>query len=183
MHVRSATAADIPALVSLVNSAYRGDRSRAGWTTEADLLDGQRVDADGLAAALATPDIVVLVAEQGDRDLVGCVQLQRQGSDCYLGLLTIEPAAQGAGLGSRVLRAAEQWAQAHWSTASVHMTVIAQRGELIAWYERRGYRRTGEQRPFPYDDARFGLPRRDDLVFDVLRKALVNPPTRLPGPT
>ncbi len=99
--MRSATAADVPALVALVNAAYRGDSSRIGWTTEADLLDGQRVDADGLAAALATPGIAVLIAEKEPAVLLGCVQLHRWGSDCYLGLLTIEPAAQGAGLGSR----------------------------------------------------------------------------------
>jgi ribosomal protein S18 acetylase RimI-like enzyme len=175
LRVRPATSADVPALVALVNSAYRGETSRAGWTTEADLLDGQRVDADGLAADVATPDVAVLIAEENDEPapaLIGCVKLHRQGSDCYLGMLTIRPTAQGAGLGSRLLEAAERWAVTHWSAHSVHLTVIAQRSELIAWYERRGYRRTDEQRPFPYGDARFGLPRRDDLVFDVLRKVV-----------
>jgi len=172
---RPATPADVPALVALVNSAYRGEASRAGWTTEADLLDGQRVDADGLTADVATPGVVVLLAEQHDEPtpaLIGCVKLHRQGSHCVLGMLTIRPTAQGAGLGSRLLEAAERWAVTHWSAPSVHLTVIAQRSELIAWYERRGYERTGEQRPFPYGDARFGLPRRDDLVFDVLRKVV-----------
>jgi ribosomal protein S18 acetylase RimI-like enzyme len=161
--------------VALVNSAYRGETSRAGWTTEADLLDGQRVDADGLTADVASPDVVVLIAEQNDEPapaLIGCVKLHHQGSDCYLGMLTIRPTAQGAGLGSRLLEAAERWAVTHWSAPAVYLTVIAQRAELIAWYERRGFRRTGEQRPFPYGDARFGLPRRDDLVFDVLRKVV-----------
>lgn len=171
MRLREATADDVAALERLVNSAFRGESSRAGWTTEADLLDGQRVDADGLAQTIATPDHVILAAERGD-ELVGCVHLQRRGEDCYLGMLTILPTAQGEGLGSRLLDAAERWAADHWSSETVTMTVIAQRTELIAWYERRGYRRTGEQRPFPYGNPRFGLPRRDDLVFDVLRMPL-----------
>lgn len=175
MITRPATPADVPALVALVNSAYRGETSRAGWTTEAALLDGQRVDADGVTADVAASDVVILLAEQRAEPtpaLIGCVKLHRQGSECYLGMLTVRPAAQGAGFGSRLLQAAERWAVTRWSAQSVHLTVIAQRAELIAWYERRGYQRTGEQRPFPYGDARFGLPRRDDLVFDVLRKVV-----------
>ena len=171
MDIRTATLADIPAIAALVNAAYRGESSRAGWTTEADLLDGQRVDIEGLAATIATPDNVILVFGE-PQEPVGCVHLQRQGNDCYLGMLTIRPTAQGAGLGSWLLEAAERWAAVHWSSRSMHMTVIEQRAALIAWYERRGYHRTGEQRPFPYGDPRFGLPRRDDLAFDVLRKPL-----------
>ncbi len=175
VRIRPATALDVPAHVSLVNAAFRGESSRAGWTTEADLLDGQRVDADGLVLDVAAPDTIVLLAEQDDEAalaLMGCVKLQRQRSECYLGMLTIRPTAQGAGLGSQLLDAAERWAMTQWSAQSMRMTVITQRTELIAWYERRGYRRTNEQRPFPYGDVRFGLPRRDDLVFDVLRKRL-----------
>src|SRR5262245_2693127 len=168
---RIATAADAAALVSLVNSAYRGDSSKAGWTTEADLLGGQRTDVERIVETIARPDNVILVCEQ-DRRLVGCVHLERTGDDCYLGMLTILPTRQSAGLGRELLEAAERWSIDHWSSRSVHMTVIAQRTELIAWYERRGYRRTGERKPFPYGDERFGLPRRDDLVFDVLRKSL-----------
>src|SRR5262245_8251333 len=168
---RIATAADAPALVALVNSAYRGDSSKAGWTTEADLLGGQRTDVDRIVETIARSDNVILVCEE-DRALVACVQLERTGHDCYLGMLTVLPTKQSAGLGRQLLEAAERWAVAHWSPRAMHMTVIAQRTELIAWYERRGYRRTGEQKPFPYGDERFGLPRRDDLVFDVLRKSL-----------
>ncbi len=168
---RLATTGDLATLVALVNAAYRGESSRAGRTTEAEFLDGQRVDAAGLGALLEAPDSVVLVAEEAGA-LVGCVHLERRGSDCYLGMLTIQPAAQAVGRGSRLLSAAERWAVTHWSASSAYLTVIAQRFELIAWYGRRGYLPTGERRPFPYGDARFGLPRRDDLVFDVLRKPL-----------
>jgi len=168
---RTATAADARALVALVNSAYRGESSRAGWTTEADLLDGQRVDVARLTETVATPDNVILLHEQ-DRQPVACVHLERTDDACYLGMLTIRPTLQGAGLGRQLLEAAERWAVDRWGSRSMHMTVIAQRLELIAWYERRGYRRTGETRPFPYGDERFGLPRRGDLRFDVLRKEL-----------
>lgn len=169
--MRAATASDAPALVDLVNSAYRGDSSRAGWTTEADLLGGQRVDVEGLAETIATPGNIVLLHER-EWVPIGCVHLERTGEDCYLGMLTIRPTMQGTGLGRQVLEAAERWAVEHWSSRSVHLTVIVQRTELVAWYERRGYVRTGERKPFPYGDERFGLPRREDLAFEVLRKRL-----------
>jgi len=168
---RQATTADAPALVALVNSAYRGDSSRAGWTTEADLLGGQRVDVEGLTETIARPGSVILLHERDQVPVAG-VHLERTGEDCYLGMLTIRPTMQGAGLGRQMLEAAERWAMEHWSSRTMHMTVIVQRTELIAWYERRGYRRTGERKPFPYGDERFGLPKRDDLVFEVLRKSL-----------
>jgi ribosomal protein S18 acetylase RimI-like enzyme len=168
---RPATAADAPALVALVNSAYRGDSSRAGWTTEADLLDGQRIDVGTVIETIATRGNVILLHEQ-DHILVACVLIERTGEDCYVGMLTVRPTAQGTGLGHRLLEAAERWAIEQWSSRSMHMTVIKQRLELIAWYERRGYSRTGERKPFPYGDPRFGVPRRDDLEFDVLCKPL-----------
>jgi GNAT superfamily N-acetyltransferase len=168
---RPATTADVPALVGLVNSAYRGESSKAGWTTEAELLDGQRVDGEGLTDAIARPGSIILLHER-DHLPVACVHLERTGEDCYLGMLTIRPTEQGAGLGRQMLEAAERWALEHWSSRTMHMTVIVQRTELIAWYERRGYGRTGERRPFPYGDERFGLPRRNDLAFEVLRKRL-----------
>ena len=168
---RPAATAEAPVLAALINSAYRGDSSRAGWTTEADLLGGQRVDIEGLTEMMARPGNVILLYER-DYGPVACVHLERTGEDCYLGLLTIQPTMQGAGLGRQMLETAERWAMEHWSSRTMHMTVIVQRTELIAWYERRGYRRTGERKPFPYGDERFGLPRRDDLAFEVLRKSL-----------
>lgn len=173
--VRIATDADAPALVELVNSAYRGDSSRAGWTTEADLLGGQRVDLAGVRTLMARGAIdggaIVLVHEDAE-GLAGCVELEPASSGCYLGMLTIRPRSQARGLGRRLLAAAEQFAREHFGTREMHLTVIAQRLELIAWYERRGYRRTGQRRPFPYGDPRFGLPRRPDLEFEVLSRPL-----------
>jgi GNAT superfamily N-acetyltransferase len=169
--MRTATAGDTERVVDLINSAYRGESSKAGWTTEADLIGGQRVDPDGIREKIAHPGSVILVQEQ-DQLLVGCLHLEQTGADCYLGLLTVRPTMQAMGLGRHLLEGAERWAVEHWSSRSMHMTVIAQRPELIAWYERRGYRRTGARKPFPYGDERFGLPRRQDLVFEVLQKEL-----------
>jgi GNAT superfamily N-acetyltransferase len=167
---RIATAADVEAVVALVESAYRGDASRAGWTTEADLLDGQRTDADAVAAIVAGPGAVLLAEENGG--LAGCCQLEPSGDACYFGLFAVDPTRQGGGIGGRILDVAEQTARDRFGARTMEMTVIAQRDELIAWYERRGYTRTGETRPFPYGDERFGIPLRDDLHFVVLAKGL-----------
>lgn len=175
MFTRVATLTDAPALEALVNSAYRGDSSKAGWTTEAELLGGQRVDVEGLRDTIAADGHVILLSED-DGEPVACVHLERTGAnndECYLGLLTVKPTRQARGLGRQMLAAAERFAVERWAAQSMHMTVIRQRPELISWYERRGYRRTGASQPFPYGDERFGLPRRPDLVFEVLRKRLL----------
>lgn len=162
--------AHIPELNRLVNSAYRGESSKKGWTTEADLLDGQRTDEDSLRSLLKTDDSVILVAEHNDTGRVhACVHLQKQGKDCYLGMLTVDPELQGRGLGKALLEEAEAFAE-FWDCERIHMTVIASREELIAWYERHGYQRTSQTKPFPYGDERFGQPRREDLYFIVLEK-------------
>ncbi|MFC5889442.1 GNAT family N-acetyltransferase [Kitasatospora sp. CM 4170] len=168
---RPATVADVPALVELVESAYRGDASRTGWTTEADLLDGQRTDAEGVTAAVTNPDGVVLVAEP-DGELIACCQLERRGRHAYFGMFSVSPAHQGGGLGRAVLAEAERFAEEEWGAVELEMTVIEQRDDLIAWYERRGFHRTGVYSPFPYGDERFGIPRRPDLRFEKLVKVL-----------
>lgn len=170
---RVATSEDAVALATLVNSAYRGESSRAGWTTETDLVGGNRVDADHLRSTITSPDDAVLMHES-DGELLACVHLQRSGKACYLGMLTTKPTAQGSGLGRKMLDAAERFARDTWGATVMHMTVITVRTELLAWYERRGYAVTGERKPFPYNDERFGLPKRDDLEFYVLRKSLTS---------
>lgn len=169
---RAATSADIPALIALVTAAYRGDASRVGWTTEADILDGARIDAEGLQADLDRPRSTILLAERGDR-LLACAHVADGGEHGYFGMFAVDPAEQGSGLGKQVLAAAEAHGMREWNLTSMLMTVIDVREELIAFYERRGYRRTGIKKPFPYGDERFGIPRRDDLQFEVLEKQLV----------
>ena len=168
---RPATDDDIPALVALVTSAYRGEASRAGWTTEADLLDGARIDPEVLRSDLARPRSQVLVAEDAD-GLSACAHVADDGDAGYFGMFAVPPRLQGQGLGARLLAECERVAGAQWGLPAMRMTVIDVRDELIAWYERRGYRRTGILKPFPYGDERFGIPLRDDLRFEVLEKPL-----------
>jgi ribosomal protein S18 acetylase RimI-like enzyme len=171
--IERAAERDADEIVLLVNSAYRGESSRAGWTTEADLLGGQRTDAPSIREILATDERRLLLHRAEEGALLACVLLERKAcGSCYLGMLTVRPDVQAAGLGRRLLAAAEKYAAAELGAHSVELTVIGVRAELIAWYERRGYVRTGERRPFPYGDERFGLPRRPDLEFEVLTKPL-----------
>ncbi len=164
-----ATLFDAEAISRLVNSAYRGDSSRLGWTTEADLLDGTRTDAAAISSAIDDPGTTMLKHVEGV-EITGCVELVRHGDSMYLGMLTVKPGIQGRGLGKSILMAAEAYARAAGCT-SVHMTVISLREELIAWYIRRGYRLTAQKKPFDFDDPRFGLPKRP-LEFVVLEKVL-----------
>jgi ribosomal protein S18 acetylase RimI-like enzyme len=168
---RAAGAADIDAIVALVESAYRGEGSKQGWTTEADLLDGQRTDAAGVSELIGKPDRMVLLAEAAG-ELLACAQVERQGVSGYFGMFSVRPNLQGAGIGRAMLAEAERVACEDWHCTEMRMTVISVRDELIAWYERRGYRRTGEYSPFPYGNERFGVPKRDDLRFELLVKSL-----------
>jgi GNAT superfamily N-acetyltransferase len=178
--LRFAQASDAPDIVALVESAYRGEASRAGWTTEAHLLDGQRTDAGAVLEIVRGENGVLLMAED-EGGLVGCCRIeQRAGDVAYFGMFSIRPGQQGRGLGRAVLAHAEQVARERWGSRTMIMTVLRQRGELIAWYERRGYRRTGVTLPFPYGNARFGIPKVDDLAFVELAKDLT-PGQALPG--
>ncbi|GGW64882.1 GNAT family N-acetyltransferase [Streptomyces caelestis] len=168
---RDATDADVDELVVLIESAYRGDASRAGWTTEADILQGQRTDPEGVLAVVKSPDGRLLTVEREGR-IVACCQLEHRGEHAYFGMFAVSPRLQGAGLGKVIIAEAERQARETWGVTEMHMTVISVRDDLIAWYERRGYRRTGRTTPFPYGDERFGIPQRDDLEFELLIKEL-----------
>ncbi|MFC3550176.1 GNAT family N-acetyltransferase [Lysobacter cavernae] len=173
---RNATHADIDALVALVESAYRGDVSKQGWTTEADLLGGRRTGADDIQACIDRPHSVILLAERsgadGHGELLACAHIAIEDGAGYFGMFSVRPTQQGGGIGKIVLARAECIAHEDWGLAAMRMTVIDVREELIAFYERRGYHRTGIKKPFPYGDERFGQPKRDDLQFEVLEKAL-----------
>jgi len=167
---RLATPVDVPAVVALVNSAYRGDSSRRGWTTEADLLDGTRTDSGEVAGFIADPNSLLLLCEQ-QAQLLGSVHLQRCGDDAYLGMFTVRPGRQGQGIGKAFLAAAEAAARQQFGASRLCMEVITLRDELIAFYERRGYRRTGQYSPFP-TDIRYGIPKVDTLRLERLEKPL-----------
>lgn len=173
MNIRFGGKDDLPALLALVQSAYRGDSARKGWTHEADLLEGQRTDLAALAQIVADPRQRILIATDETGALVGCVNITAlDGGKAYLGMLSVDPDRQAGGLGRMLLEAAEAAAVSEFGAQAMEMTVIRQRAELIAWYERRGYALTGEERPFPLDDERFGLPQRRDLAFVVLEKPI-----------
>ena len=171
LEFRCATFADVTDVVVLVESAYRGDASRAGWTTEADLLDGQRTDTEELAGILKDTDARLLLATRGS-EIVGCVLLRREATGAYIGMLAVRPLLQALGVGKRLLAEAENRARIEFGAKRSRMTVIEQRQDLIAWYVRRGYFVTTRTEPFPYGNPRFGLPRRTDLRFVVLEKPL-----------
>lgn len=167
---RDATDADVDALVELIESAYRGVQPhgmdhRGGHPARA--ADRPRGCARGRRGA-GQP---LLTVEREGRT-VACCQLEHRGEHAYFGMFAVSPALQGAGLGRTVLAEAERQAREGWGVTEMHMTVITAREDLIAWYERRGYRRTGRTTPFPYGDERFGIPQRDDLEFELLVKEL-----------
>jgi GNAT superfamily N-acetyltransferase len=168
---RKAASADIPDLLALIQSAYRGESSRAGWTTEADLLDGQRIDAEMLSAQIADPANTVLLLGDSTGALACAMVTDRSVGVAYFGMFAVRPTAQGSGIGSWLLSEAEDLAR-QLGADRMQMTVLSLRPELLAWYARRGYLPTGRTIPFPHGDERFGLPRRPDLEFTELEAKL-----------
>ncbi len=167
MSIMIATVADVAALEKLVNSAYRGESSKKGWTTEADLLAGIRINQDSLEELLNNPRSIIFLYKQLDK-IVGCVNLLEEEQKLYLGMLTVSPERQNHGIGKKLLEHAEYYAK-NTGISTIEMTVISQRNELIDWYERHGYQKSGEKRPFPMNDPRFGEPK-TLLEFEVLYK-------------
>jgi ribosomal protein S18 acetylase RimI-like enzyme len=166
--VSKATLADIPELNVLVNSAYRGESSKKGWTTEADLLGGIRTDDESLANLLSKERSAMLLYKNDEGKIVGCVNLQQHEDKVYLGMLTVNPELQGGGVGKILLKASDDYTK-EIGCKKIYMTVISIRQELIDWYKRHGYKETGERKPFPKDDPKFGLPK-VPLEFIVLEK-------------
>lgn len=190
---RNATLTDVSAVVELVESAYRGEASRAGWTTEADLLDGQRTDELEIRKIISGAHSLIRLAQQHNAieqdhqptevptngpkhaanqtsSIVGCVRIENAGDAGYIGMVSVRPTLQAAGLGRQLLQEAERVIRDELGLSRARMTVIAQRDTLISWYQRRGYSLTGKREKFPYGEPRAGTPRRDDLYFEVLEK-------------
>jgi ribosomal protein S18 acetylase RimI-like enzyme len=177
MAISIATSEDIPALVQLINSAYRGEASKQGWTTEANLLKGElRTDEATLNSLLEIQNAALLKHSEEDGTIAGCVYLHKQERGLYLGMLTVSPVLQGAGIGKKLLAAAEEYAEKN-NCPHIFMNVISLRAELIAWYERHGYYQTDERKPFP-NDQRFGIPTQP-LEFVILEKRIATVSTEL----
>lgn len=170
MPIQTANKEDIPALVKLLNSAYRGEESKKGWTHEADLVHGEiRTDAAMLENIFNNAQSVFLKYVNNEGQLTGCVHLQKQDHKLYLGMLAVNPELQAAGVGRQLLLAAEEIAITK-DCDTITMTVISARHDLIAWYERRGYHKTGIQKPFPNQGA-FGSPTQQ-LYFEIMEKKM-----------
>jgi GNAT superfamily N-acetyltransferase len=171
--LRKATADDLPAVLALVRSAYRGESSRAGWTTEADLVDDQRIDEEGLLAKINEPFGAVLVSYDTAGDLMACCEVLKQSDTLgYFGLFAVNPLRQAGGIGRIILGEAEAYVKQTWGLSEMEMSVIWTREELIQYYIRRGYTKTEKTKPFPYAELVGGKALRDDLYFSVLVKAL-----------
>lgn len=170
MNILVATSNDIPSLLPLVNAAYRGEASKKGWTTEANLISGEsRIDSAELTEMINDPNAVILLCKIDEDELVGCVYLQKRNLQLYLGMFSVWPDRQGGGIGKILLKAAEQQALKMQCT-SVIMSVINVREELIAWYNRHGYSFNGQRLPFP-NDPKKGIPQ-TEFDFIVLEKKI-----------
>ena len=168
--LQAAKMMDLPAVAALMNAAFRGSASERNWSVESGYITGERTNEQLLREELAGGASLLLARDEMTQHLQGCVSLQPLSpQEWYLGSLTVDPALQAAGFGRKLLHAAEEYALQR-GARRIEMTVVHVRDTLIAWYERRGYSLTGERRPFPYGDDRFGTPMRDDLEFVVLEK-------------
>lgn len=169
MDISIANAEDIPALLTLLNSAYRGEGSKQGWTTEADMISGElRTDEEQLKGLLQRPGAIFLKSTNEKNEIEGCVFLEKREGKLYLGMLSVAPNLQARGTGKQLMEAAEYYATVQ-DCPSIFMRVVSIRPELIAWYERKGYYKTGEVQPF--EDSKFGKAKLP-LEFWVMQKDL-----------
>jgi ribosomal protein S18 acetylase RimI-like enzyme len=168
--ISKATLSDVSALNKLINSAYRGEESKKGWSTEADMLDGTRIDEAALRDLIQKPNTTFLKYAE-DNIILGCVELRVEGKKLYLGTLSVNPNIQNKGIGKKLLYAGEDHAR-NAGCSKMTMTVIDGRQSLIDWYIRHGYVLTGERKPFIVPDERWGVPKQK-LEFLVLEKALL----------
>ena len=170
-NIAIATIADSAAIINLLNSAYRGETSKQGWTTEAHLIAGEsRTDDAGLQQVMQQAGSVILKYTDAAQQVIGCVNLQQHGNKIYLGMFSVSPLQQGGGIGKQILLAAEEHAK-HLQCTAIYMSVISVRTELINWYQRHGYSDTGERKPF-VEDAVTGK-HLQQLEFMTLEKSLL----------
>lgn len=167
---QTATAEQAPAIVALVNAAYRGESGKQGWTTESDLLDGQRTDADEVMCLIEAENSMILLGETAGA-LIASVHVEKHGAGAYLGMLAVRPGWQAKGIGKQMIAEAERRAANEFDAQKMLMTVIHLREELIAYYLRRGYLRTGRAEPFPVSE-KFGIQKVPGLLLEYLEKPL-----------
>lgn len=169
MPIIKANETDVPQINILVNSAYRGETSKKGWTTEANILDGLRIDELTLNNYFIDPNIIILKNTDETGEITGCLYLEVRNHKLYVGMFSVSPLLQAKGIGSDLLLAAETYAK-QLNCITLTMTVISTRHELISWYERRGFKATGEILPF-HTETKFGLPK-EPIELMVLEKTI-----------
>jgi ribosomal protein S18 acetylase RimI-like enzyme len=167
--ITKATLQDIPALTTLINSAYRGETSKKGWTTEAHLLEGKRTTEEELTEIILDPKNTFLKFTDNEQ-IIGSVLLVVKEHQLYVGMLTVSPELQNSGIGKKMLAEAENHAKS-LGLSSLSMTVVSVRSELIAWYKRHGYVETGEREPFPSSDIHINISN-EPLEFIYLEKRI-----------
>ena len=167
---RTAESSDISTIIELVNSAYRGESGKVGWTTEADLLDGQRTDAAEITRLLNADDSMILLCQQNGV-IIASVHLEKHEEGAYLGMLSVNPGLQNQGIGKRLMAEAERIAKAQWAAEKMVMMVITLRNDIISFYQRYGYVRTGRTEPFPTAEN-YGIQKVQGLVLEYLEKPL-----------
>lgn len=177
LNYRIATLEDCESLWALIESCFRGEVSCQGWTSEHELLGGQRVDVEILTDMINdSSNVIFMFFDWNTNDLVGCVRLENipERKTAYLGMLSVSPTLQNRGYGKFILSIAENYAANNWNVESIEITVIDLRTELLDFYQRRGYVDSGQREPFPFDDPKFGIAKRRDFQFYVLRKSMKN---------
>jgi ribosomal protein S18 acetylase RimI-like enzyme len=165
---RKAQLSDVDSLNTLVNSAYRGTSAKTGWTTEADLIDGQRTDPDALTEMIEDSKAYIELAFENE-ELIGCIYLKKFEPELYIGMLTVKPGLQGKGLGKTLMSRAQDHGRA-WNLKTTRMTVISERPELINYYERMGFKWSGKTEPFPDHDPRNGKPRKKLTFLEYVKE-------------
>ena len=174
LHFHKAELVDAQDIAALINSAYRGETSRAGWTTEADILDGLRTTTKEVASIIKREDAFILVGVLRDQ-IVATICCEKQNAHgrniAHLGMIAVKPTLQSKGHGTTMIQAAEAMTAREWRVVGFHMAVITVREELISFYERLGYAHTGEFKNFP-ENATLWQPKVDGLTLEYLVKII-----------
>ena len=171
MDISSAKLEDVKKLEKLINSAYRGEDSKKGWTTEAEILGGIRVDEEALTLLITNPNVTILKLSDTDNKILGTVCLEVKLHELYLGMFAVSPVIQGKGIGKALLLAAEHHAILN-NCSKIVISVISTRVELIAWYSRHGYMATGNSIEFDEIEGRFGEPKVEGISLIEMEKLL-----------